>query len=549
MEKQEISKTVYIAVFLCLLILGSVSTTASAAQYEFDEPTVSAYIDGNNMIESGETKMFDVHVVNQGDKIINSDNNIAKLRSASNTYNIKPGDIQGVQVNFKTQDSTFKQDKHRFNIKSDTLSLDEISAGESSGHQVKIESAEDLKAGTYKIPIEVQYTYIYRIYTGQDNHIINKNTETIEKNIEITVEKSANLEISGVESTGLYENSEGNINVQLKNTGTENARDATIRMMSTQDIKPTTNLVNLGELDSGETVEADFQVLIDEGVSEGNYSVGFNMRYEGNNGDTKTTNTEYASVEIKKGPDFNVNIKESKLYVDSVGRIELSVENTGDSTMDKARINLQPHEALTTVSSSSWIGSIEPGESKSTSFKLEVSSRAVSKEYPLDFIMKYDDDNGNRIRSKILTGEAEVGIEKSFDIINKAKISAGTTDTVEYVIKNTGSSTLRGATVRVNSNSPFETDDDTTYVGTLRPGDKDTVRYKMTVESSATVDKSYSLDSTIKFKNTFDNTVTTDTVSAPIEVVSNDGLPLIPIIGGVGILLGIMIPVSIYKLR
>jgi hypothetical protein len=503
---------------------------------------VSAYIDGDNTIESGETKTFNVQVINKGDNVLQNDNDLRDLQSAYSIYDVKPGALEGVTVNFEDDDANF-------DVKADTISLNRVSSGVSSGQQVRIESSENLEPGRYNIPVEVEYTYVFSVFTSADDYLIRKDTETEDMNIEVNVEESGDLEVTSQESIGLYEDSEGQIRVGLRNKGSETAKDATVRMLESENIKPTTNSINVGTLKPGESSEAVFQASVLDVNQDGNYSVGFKMQYEGNNGKTEHTNTEYASVKLMEGPTYDIETEESELYVDSLGRVKVEVENMGDSSIEDARINMQPEEPFSPVSSSSWIGNLESGENVTATFKLDVSDRAVPQSYPVSFVVEHSDYNDNRVQSEILTAEAKVNEEKSFDVLDSDEISVGTTETVEYEVQNTGDSELRDATVRINSNSPFETDDDTSYVGTLEPGEKETVRFKMTVESSATVNKTYSLDATTKFKNEYGDTVTTDTVSAPIEVVPDNSLPLIPIIGGAGAVIGLVVSVTIYKLR
>lgn len=542
MSEKKILRLTLVTIIAFSIIGVGMSTTVSADRYDFDEPTVSAYIDGDNTIESGETKTFNVQVINKGDNVLQNDNDLRDLQSAYSIYDVKPGELEGVRVNFEDDDTNF-------DVKADTVSLNRISSGVSSGQQVRIESSENLEPGRYNIPVEAEYTYVFSVFTSADDYLIRKDTVTEDMNIEVNVEESGDLEITSQESIGLYENAEGQIRIGLRNKGSETARDATVRMLESENIKPTTNGINVGTLESGESSEAVFQASALDVNQDGNYSVGFEMQYEGNNGNTENTNTEYASVKLMEGPTYDIETEESELYVNSLGRVEVEVENMGDSSIEDAQINMQPEEPFSPVSSSSWIGNLESGENATATFKLDVSDRAVPQSYPVSFVVEHSDYNDNRVQSEILTAEAKVNEEKSFDVLDSAEISVGTTETVEYEVQNTGDSELKDATVRINSNSPFETDDDTSYVGTLEPGEKETVRFKMTVESSATINKTYSLDATTKFKNEYGDTVTTDTVSAPIKVVPDNSLPLIPIIGGAGAVIGLVVSVTIYKLR
>lgn len=542
MSEKKILRLTLVTIIAFSIIGVGMSTTVSAARYDFSEPTVSAYIDGDNTIESGETKTFNVQVINKGDNVLHNNNDLRDLQSAYSIYDVKPGELEGVGVNFEDDDTNF-------DVKADTVSLNRISSGVSSGQQVRIESSENLEPGRYNIPVEVEYTYVFSVFTSDDDYLIRKDTVTEDMNIEVNVEESADLEITSQESIGLYENAEGQIRIGLRNKGSETARDATVRMLESENIKPTTNGINVGTLESGESSEAVFQASALDVNQDGNYSVGFEMLYEDNNGNTEHTNTEYASVKLMEGPTYDIETEESELYVNSLGRVEVEVENMGDSSIEDAQINMQPEEPFSPVSSSSWIGNLKSGENATATFKLDVSDRAVPQSYPVSFVVEHSDYNDNRVQGEILTAEAKVNEEKSFDVLDSAEISVGTTETVEYEVQNTGDSELKDATVRINSNSPFETDDDTSYVGTLEPGEKETVTFKMTVESSATVNKTYSLDATTKFKNEYGDTVTTDTVSAPIKVVPDNSLPLIPIIGGAGAVIGLVVSVTIYKLR
>jgi len=172
------------------------------------------------------------------------------------------------------------------------------------------------------------------------------------------------------------------------------------------------------------------------------------------------------------------------------------------------------------------LGTLEPGESSTVQFKLEISDQAVAQEYPLTVRVVHDDVFDNAVQSDPSTVGVDVGPESSIGVLNTAQTSAGATETVTYEIENVGNETLSDAVVRINTNSPFETDDDTTYIGTLRPGETTTVTYKISVDGAAPA-KTYSLDMSVKYDNALNDTVVTDVQEAPVQVAENDGgLPL-----------------------
>jgi len=105
-------------------------------------------------------------------------------------------------------------------------------------------------------------------------------------------------------------------------------------------------------------------------------------------------------------------------------------------------------------------------------------------------------------------------------------------------VENTGESAFEDAVVRINADSPFETDDDTEYIGELSPGERTTVSYTVTADEAAT-SKAYTLDATIKYDNPFDETVVSDVRPATVEVTEPSGpsTPLILTAIGVPVLL------------
>jgi VCBS repeat-containing protein len=81
---------------------------------------------------------------------------------------------------------------------------------------------------------------------------------------------------------------------------------------------------------------------------------------------------------------------------------------------------------------------------------------------------------------------------------------------------------MTDAVARINANTPFETDDDTAYVGDLAPGESTTVTFTVSVDGAATP-KTYSVDTTVKYDNSFGRTVVTDVEPTAVEVTEKRG--------------------------
>jgi len=154
--------------------------------------------------------------------------------------------------------------------------------------------------------------------------------------------------------------------------------------------------------------------------------------------------------------------------------------------------------------------------------------------YPLSVVVERDDLFGDPVTTDPLTAGVEVGPERTVETESAGSISAGATTTIEFTVTNTGEAPMRDAVVRLNADSPFETDDDTAYVGELTPGESATVQFTVSADGAAT-SKSYALDTTVAFDNAFGSRVVTDVESTELRVKAGGGGPLAAILDFLGL--------------
>jgi S-layer domain len=198
------------------------------------------------------------------------------------------------------------------------------------------------------------------------------------------------------------------------------------------------------------------------------------------------------------------------------------------------RVHVRESPPLAPVSGSASLGDLAPGESASARLRVEVSSRALDGQYPLSLVVERDDSFGDPVTTEPLSTGVTVGPERTVETGSAGSVPAGSTTTVAFEVTNTGAAPMRDAVVRLNADSPFETDDDTAYVGTLGPGESATVRFTVSVGGAATP-KSYALDTTVAFDNSFDRRVVTDVASTELRVETGGGGPLAALLDLLGL--------------
>ncbi|MFA9517468.1 COG1361 S-layer family protein [Halopenitus sp. H-Gu1] len=535
----------FLVIAVSVLLLGATIATGvgtvSAERYnDFSQPTLEPTIQGENVVAPGETKRFDLMVQNRHEGTTETDQRIDDIAQVVQTHRVNLGAASAVTASVESADAPLE-------VKTGTQSLGTIDAGSGRQTSLSLEVDENASPGTYRVPVTMEYEYVRGITVDSNDYIIHRNTETVTKYVTIRVEKSVRLDVSDATSQGIYKNADGSITVTVRNDGTEVARNAELTMIESEHFRPRSEGVSIGRLEPDETATATFQTGTSAIDTPGEYPAKFRLSYENENGNIEESRIRTGSVPVSEGPSFEFTTETEELYVDSIGAVTVTVMNTGNRTATDARVVLDPIEPFSLLSSQSNLGTLDPGESATARFKLEASDRTIPQEYPLTFSVIHDDIYAKSVESEKRSAAVTVEPEKEFTVVETTDLTAGSTETLEMTIENTGGGTLSDAEVRINTNSPFETDDDTAYVGTLEPGETVTVTFTVTTDEDATP-KEYSLDTTIKHDNAFGETVVTDIESAPVTVTSAESrLPLL--IGIVLVILAMLVIGIAYRNR
>ena len=520
---------------IALLLVGSmgigISGTAAERFSEESVPELDATVAGTNTVTPGETTTLTLAIQNRHDGVTDSDRAIEDVSRVVQAHGVQIGAATGTTV-------TYDDAGVPLDVKMGAQSVGTVRTGSATQVPITIEVDESAAPGTYTMPMELEFSYIRDIFVDRDDYTVNRNTGTEKTSVTIRVEPDGRLAVVDVRSDGLYKNAEGDVTVTMRNAGSEAMSDATLSLVGSTHFEPQSNEIALGTVAPGDTRNATFQTIVRGVESTGSYAAGFQAKYEGSNGQPSESAVRYGSVGVAQGPRYDVSVESRSLYVDSTGAARVTVTNTGDVAAMNARVFAEPNRPFAPLSNGGQLGTLEPGESATTSVKMEVSDRALAQSYALPIVVAHNDDYGNTVRSDPLTANVSVGPQRQFTVVDTAQIEAGATERIEMTVENTGESAFEDAVVRINADSPFETDDDTEYIGELSPGERTTVSYTVTADEAAT-SKAYTLDATIKYDNPFDETVVSDVRPATVEVTEPSGpsTPLILTAIGVPVLL------------
>ena len=220
-----------------------------------------------------------------------------------------------------------------------------------------------------------------------------------------------------------------------------------------------------------------------------------------------------------------VSLDTGQIPVGAEGFVTVGLRNQGHENGTDAVLVLAPapNSPVQPSVGSVYIGDFPAGSVVTVPFKVAVSANGEAQNYPVNLTVQYKDQNGNFIVSAPVVIGIPVSARIAFDVVSPPpEVTPGGQHllTVEY--KNAGSSTVYSAEARIYAIDPFTTSDDTSYLGTLEPGETGTAVFEVTVDSAATV-KSYSLDSEIRYRDALDNDQVSLRIPVPVSVVAPTG--------------------------
>jgi hypothetical protein len=298
----------------------------------------------------------------------------------------------------------------------------------------------------------------------------------------------------------------------------------------------------LGDLKGASSANAVFSTKIRSDAPSGTYQVPLSLNYtylyEADQYGVDTIQYYYKTIDetllipIKIKSDISIDVISAvpeHLNVGSEGYIDMKIKNTGFMDGSKAVVKIlrNGNSPVIPTDSSVYIGDFPSGSTVDCRYKVTVSSNAERQTYPIDVVVVYQNNEGDFITSRSDTVGIPVGGKADFSIISPpGEMNPGNKKVITVEYKNTGDTAIYSAQARISAVDPFTSNDDTAYIGDLKPGESKTVSFVITVDRTATI-KEYGLDSEIRYRDALDNTYISDTMKVKVDVTAPAGITTI----------------------
>ncbi|MGB9176198.1 MAG: S-layer protein, partial [Methanoregula sp.] len=298
----------------------------------------------------------------------------------------------------------------------------------------------------------------------------------------------------------------------------------------------------LGDLKGASSTQAVFSTKIQSDAPAGIYQIPLLLNYtyfneaEQYGVDTikyyYKTKEETLLIPIKIKPALSVDVISAvpeHLNVGTEGFIDMKIKNTGFEDGSKAVVKIlrNGNSPIIPTDNSVYIGDFPSGSTVDCRYKVNVSGDAERQTYPIDVFVVYQNYEGDVITSRSDTVGIPVGGKVEFTVISpSAEMNPGNKKIITVEYKNTGDTAVYSAQARISAVDPFTSNDDTAYIGDLKPGESKALSFVISVDRTATL-KEYGLDSEIRYRDAIENTYISDTMKVNITVISPTGLTMV----------------------
>jgi hypothetical protein len=371
-------KAVCIVLILCTC---AISPALAGTEYMSGSPKFSAYISGTNEFSPGDEIQLGVVIQNTGlNEIKIVDFDVISRDDMPNTAKF-------VTVGLGAGSAPIV-------IKSDPQMLGDIIGTGSANAVFTTKINTDAVAGSYTLPLFVNYTYLYQAEQFGGDTIQNTYKQVNETiGIPITIQSDLSIEVQSATPEHLNAGTEGYLDMKIKNTGSEDGIKAVVKILrnGNSPIMPTDSSVYIGDFRSGSTVECRYKVSVSGDAQRQTYPVDVVVVYQNSDGDFITSRTDTVGIPVGGKVDFAVISPPAEMNPGNKKVITVEYKNLGETTIYSARSRISAVDPFTSNDDIAYLGDLLPGTSAVASYEVSVDRSATIKQYALDSEIRYRD--------------------------------------------------------------------------------------------------------------------------------------------------------------
>jgi hypothetical protein len=331
---------------------------------------------------------------------------------------------------------------------------------------------------------------------------------------------------------------DGPVNVTIRNDGPAVVRDASVTISSGSNALVFGGSASasqyVGAWAPNETRTVTVEATATPDAEPRSYSLQATVGYEDTEGDPGESGTLQFGVEPAPEVEYEFAASDvsSDLHVGEEGTLTGTIENTGDATATGVVVRFETDTAnVSPLEREYSVGTLQPGESGTFSFDVEISEAAEAG--PRQFTMRptYRNDEDERREAESFDVRQTVGEQRDvFDLsVTNATIERESGQLVEVTVTNTGEEPVEDVSAELFADDPVTIDDGEAYAQQIGPGESETLIFEVSAGGSA-LTKSYPVEMDFQYDEADGDTKLSSGYNFAVDVTEptddGGGLPL-----------------------
>lgn len=279
-------------------------------------------------------------------------------------------------------------------VKNDPQNVGDIKSQGMATVSIPARILSNATEGEYEIPLTIRYTYLASSNEESSNVLQSDYQQRIET-VPITIKIKPQVTIEVIEAVpeNLNVGSEGYLNLKIKNSGSEDGKKATVKLIrnGASPIIPTDSSVFIGDFPHNGTVSSRYKVAISSEAEKQIYPVDVVVVYENRDGDVITSAADTLGIPVGEKISFIITSGMVTVVQGSQNVIEVQYQNSGTTIAYNAQARLSAVEPFKSTDDTAYLGDLNPGKTATARYQLSADDAAAVKDYSLDTEVRYRD--------------------------------------------------------------------------------------------------------------------------------------------------------------
>lgn len=370
---------------LCFLI----SPAMAGEKYMAGYPELKAHIAGTNEFSPGDDVNLRIVVENTG---------LNQFKFVQSSI-VDRNDLSSTA---KQLTASLNADSSPIIVKADPQIIGDLTASTNASAIFRVKINQDAKAGTYQIPLFLNYSYLYQQeQEGTDTVLYRYKQVNDRVDIPVNIKPEVQIAVLDVKAENLNAGNEGYATITVQNVGYEDGQKATVRILQNDKspIIPSEGSAYIGDFPQGATADCRFRLMVSDNAQKRSYPLDIFVNYKNSEGDFVNSKNETIGIPVGEKVIFNVTPVKASIPVGGKAVITAQYQNTGGSTAFDAQARINAVDPFTSNDDTSFLGTMAPGDIQEAAFEISAGSSGTVKEYGLDSEVIYRDSLNNQINS------------------------------------------------------------------------------------------------------------------------------------------------------